>query len=154
MPKNKRESLIFTVLMCAFMVYCMSIYNISLHSGFSRETFVQAWIGFPPAYIVGMLLDWFIVSKVAKKLAFIVVKPESQDLFKVIAISSCMVCGMVIFMSMYGAIEVAGISNAVWSVWLRNIPLNFIMALPLQLLVAGPIVRTVFRKVFPEGAVS
>lgn len=33
MPRNKRESLIYTVLMCAFMVLWMSIYNVALHNG-------------------------------------------------------------------------------------------------------------------------
>ena len=37
--------------------------------------------------------------------------------------------------------------------WLTNIPRNFIMALPLQLILAGPVVRRVFRSAFPEGKV-
>ena len=31
MPRNKRESLIYTVLMCFTMVLWMSIYNVTLH---------------------------------------------------------------------------------------------------------------------------
>ena len=38
-------------------------------------------------------------------------------------------------------------------IWLTNIPKNFIMALPFQLLIAGPLVRKVFRTAFPEGTV-
>lgn len=63
---------------------------------------------------------------------------------------------MVILMSMYGAIEVSielGQWNNLFIIWLKNIPMNFIMALPLQLIIAGPIVRVVFRKAFPEGKV-
>ena len=33
MPQNKRESLIYTFIMCFMMVFWMSIYNISLHMG-------------------------------------------------------------------------------------------------------------------------
>ena len=59
-------------------------------------------------------------------------------------------------MSLYGAFEVA-ISQGLWSqigiIWLTNIPKNFIVALPLQLLIAGPLVRKVFRTLFPEGKV-
>ena len=36
---------------------------------------------------------------------------------------------------------------------ITNIPRNFIMALPLQLLIAGPFIRGLFRKLFPEGTV-
>ena len=63
---------------------------------------------------------------------------------------------MVIIMSLYGALEVA-VSQGLWSqvgiIWLTNIPKNFIVALPLQLLIAGPLVRKVFRTLFPEGKV-
>ena len=37
--------------------------------------------------------------------------------------------------------------------WLVNIPRNFIMALPWNLLVAGPVARFVFRRAFPMGTV-
>lgn len=39
-------------------------------------------------------------------------------------------------------------------IWLTNIPKNFIMALPFQLIIAGPLVRLVFRRAFPEGTVA
>ena len=38
-------------------------------------------------------------------------------------------------------------------IWVTNIPKNFIMALPFQLIVAGPLVRFVFRRAFPEGSI-
>ena len=33
MPINKKESLIYTTLMCIFMVYFMSVYNIGIPIG-------------------------------------------------------------------------------------------------------------------------
>ncbi len=63
-------------------------------------------------------------------------------------ISFFMVVGMVIFMSLYGAVEQAGISEQTLMVWLTNIPKNFIAALPLQLLIAGPFIRSVFKILF------
>lgn len=154
MPKNKREILIYTVIMCAFMVYFMSVYNVTLHQGLSAGVFSIAWMGFPPAYVVAILLDWFIVSKISKKLAFKIVDPvKSRDTAKAIAVSVFMVCGMVILMSVYGAIESVGLSTNTIMVWLTNIPKNFIAAMPLQLLIAGPLVRFFFRKAFPEGKV-
>ena len=63
---------------------------------------------------------------------------------------------MVIIMSMYGALE-GCVKSGNWSqlfiIWLTNIPKNFIMALPFQLLIAGPLVRKVFRSLFPVGKV-
>lgn len=158
MPRNKRESLIYTVMMCFFMVLWMSIYNVAMHMGeLSLDTIVEAWIGFPIAYIVGMCCDWFLVSKLAKGFAFTyLVKPDSSNVRKIVSISTCMVVPMVVLMSLYGGLE-ACVKSGAWSalgiIWLTNIPKNFIMALPLQLLIAGPIIRKVFRAVFPEGTV-
>lgn len=144
--------------MCFFMVLWMSMYNVALHTGgFSMDTLRAAWLGFPLAYIVAICLDWFLVANLAKRFAFrFLVMPSSGTLKKVLAISSCMVIPMVIAMSLYGGVE-ACLRAGQWStlpiIWLTNIPKNFIMALPFQLLIAGPLVRIVFRKAFPVGKV-
>ena len=103
------------------------------------------------------MFDWFIVSGPAKGIAFrYFVSPESSTLRKVITISCCMVVPMVFVMSLYGGLE-ACVKSGAWSqlliIWLTNIPKNIIMALPFQLIVAGPLVRRVFRTAFPEGTV-
>ena len=157
MPQNKRESLIFTVMMCFFMVFFMSIYNVACHHGaLNLEIVKDAWIGFPIAYCFAMCCDWFLVSGLAKGFAFrFLVKPESEPFKKAIAVSCCMVVPMVIIMSFYGAMEAIVSGGAGWNqlllIWITNIPRNFIMALPLQLLIAGPFIRGLFRKLFPEA---
>lgn len=158
MPQNKRESLIYTVLMCFVMVLWMSIYNVALQYGkLDFEVLAAAWIGFPIAYVFAMCCDWFFVSKLARGFAFgFLVKPEDSVLKKVVCVSSCMVVPMVLIMSLYGAVEGAVHTrgwNGILSAWLFNIPRNFVMALPLQLLIAGPLVRKVFRGLFPVGKV-
>jgi hypothetical protein len=158
MPQNKRESLIFTLMMCFFMVLVMSIYNVSLHmGGLSPLSIKEAWMGFPIAFIVALCCDIFVVSRCAKGFAFrYLIKPESSNLKKAILVSCCMVVPMVFIMSFYGAIE-ACIRTNEWSqlafYWLMNLPKNLIMALPVQLFVAGPVIRTLFRKAFPVGTV-
>ena len=80
MPMHKRESLIYTVLMCFTMVLWMSMYNVALHMGtLNMEVIREGWLGFPLAYVCAMCLDWFLVSKIAKGFAFrSLVKPESS----------------------------------------------------------------------------
>lgn len=158
MPQNKRESLIYTVIMCFVMIIWMSAYNIALHTGsFSFNTIKTAWMGVPVANTFALVVDWFIVSKIAKGIAFrFLLKPEDSPTKKVLVISSGMVVLMCVFMSMYGAIETCmhtGQWNAILSLWIKRIPLNFIMALPFQLLIAGPLVRKLFRSIFPVGTV-
>ena len=156
MPQNKRESFIYTVMMCFVMALWMSIYNVSVQYGtLNLEVLVTAWIGFPVAYLVGMCCDWFVASKIAKGVAFrYLLKPQDSPRKKIFCISGGMVLVMVILMSFYGACEGA-FHTGNWSRipinWLSNIPRNFIMALPFQFLIAGPMVRRLFRTAFPEG---
>ena len=106
------------------------------------ESIKAGWLGFPIAYIFAMCCDWFFVSKIAKGFAFkYLVKPDSSVLRKVISVSCCMVVPMVIIMSLYGAVEVSiemGNFSNLLMMWLTNIPKNFVMALPYQLIIAGP----------------
>lgn len=158
MPKNKRESLIYTVIMCFVMVLWMSMYNVSLHMGtISLETIKEGWIGFPFAYIIAMCFDWFLVSKLAKGFAFkYLVKPSHSSLKIVLAVSVCMIIPMVIIMSLYGGMEAclnSGNWHSLLMIWISNMPKNFIMALPFQLIIAGPLVRKLFRSAFPEGKI-
>lgn len=68
---------------------------------------------------------------------------------------------MVIIMSLYGAFEgalhmpggIVAFLPMLPATWVKNIGLNFIMALPWNLLVAGPLARALFRRAFPVGTV-
>ena len=159
MPKNKRESLLFTFIMCFLMVLWMSIYNVARQQGaLNVGVLVDAWVGFPFAYVFAMLCDWFVASPLAKGFAFkrLVTPGESSPRAMTLAISTCTVFPMVIIMSLYGAFEGAfhaGTLAMVPATWLANIPWNFLMALPWNLLFAGLAARFVFRCAFPEGTV-
>lgn len=153
MPQNRKESLIYTVLMCTFMVFVMSVYNVILNLGFTFDAVREAWLGFPVAFAVAIVLDWFVVSGPAKKIAFSILKPEDANLKKAIVVSSFMVTGMVILMSLFGAVLHGGISQITLILWLTNIPKNFIMAYPLQIIIARPLIQFIFRKAFPVGCI-
>lgn len=160
MPTNKRESLIFTIIMCFCMVLWMSVYNVARVHGwsFGSGTLADAWLGFPPAYVVAMLLDVLLASRFAKWFAFrfLVTPGKSGRLAVTLAISTMMVFPMVLFMSLYGALEAfthVGDPAMILPTWIASIPWNFVAALPWNLLVAGPLSRWVFRRAFPEGTV-
>ena len=151
MGQTKLQKFIFTLMMCFFMVLGMTTYNIILNEGFHsnllNNLLKDFWLGF----IVALLLDIFIVGKLAKPLAFKIVKPtkETKQIKIILAISSCMVVGMVLFMSMFGAIVSSGFTIAALKLYPLCILRNFIMALPLNLLIVSPIVRFSFNKIFP-----
>lgn len=158
MPSNKRESFVYTIMMCFVMVFWMSLYNIFLHSGaFTFEVLKSAWLGLPLGYCCALLLDWFIVSGPAKKIAFKLLPTFASPLRKILTISTCMVLPMVFFMSLYGTLEVLSQTHEwhlLFIIWVTNILKNLVMALPFQILIAGPLVRKVFRRVFPVGTIT
>ena len=151
MGQTKLQKFIFTLMMCFCMVLGMTIYNMILNEGFHsnllNNLLKDFWLGF----IVALLLDIFIVGKLAKPIAFKIVKPnkETKQVKIILAISSCMVIGMVLFMSMFGAIIAAGFNIDALKLYPLCIVRNFVVALPLNLLIVSPIVRFLFTKIFP-----
>ncbi len=130
------------------MVYFMSVYNLMFQVGVSALAFQLAWNELPLALCVAFILDWFIVSGPAKVWRFDF-GPSISYLKKIGLISSLMIAGMVICMSLFGALMHPNPDHSVFVNWLSNIGKNVIVALPLQLFIAGPIVRRVFRALFP-----
>ncbi|MDU2121670.1 MAG: DUF2798 domain-containing protein [Clostridium celatum] len=151
MGQTKLQKFIFTLMMCFCMVLGMTIYNMILNEGFHsnllNNLLKEFWLGF----MVALLLDIFIVGKLAKPIAFKIVKPnkETKQIKIILAISSCMVIGMVLFMSMFGAIIAAGFNIDALKLYPLCIVRNFVVALPLNLLIVSPMVRFSFNKIFP-----
>lgn len=151
MGQTKSQKFIFTLMMCFGMVLGMTIYNMLLNEGFHPQFFTNLLKDFWLGFIVALLLDIFIVGKLAKPIAFKIVKPnkETKQIKIILAISSCMVVGMVLFMSLYGAIVAVGFGPMTLKIYPLCVVRNFIMALPLNLLIVSPLVRFSFGKLFP-----
>lgn len=143
MPTNKKEGLFFTTLMCGLMVIGMSIYNLSLHQALTFENFA---LGLIPGFVFAFILDVFVVGVVAKKIAFSLPISKEKPIFLILTISTLMIIGMVTFMSAFGVVvngQMAQFGTVYGQTWL----LNFIVALPYQLLIVGPISRFLLSQV-------
>lgn len=149
MGSNKKENLVFTTIMCALMVFGMSVYNVFLLEGISTGWFKDVLIGYVPAFVVGLILDVFIVGRLAKGIAHKFIKENDPIVKKVLMISCCMVTGMVFLMSFYGAVTHVGFSAALPEAYLSNLWRNFVCALPLQIILVGPLTRFIFMKIYP-----
>jgi hypothetical protein len=153
MPINKKEHLVYTFLMVFFMAIVMTIYNITVHHGFSVESIQKAWLVFPITFVLAFLCEWFIVSKIAMTLVHKFIKPEDALIKKITLTALFFVTGMVFLMSFLGSL-IFNEYNSDWLItWLKSMPLNFMMAYPLQVLIAGPLISTIFRKLFPLGTI-
>lgn len=150
MPKTTFQRVIFTLIMAAVMVYLMGLYNASLNGGgLQNETFLQVFEYYPIEYPIAFVIAFFIGSNGAEKLTARVVDPKKDNIVLFyVTMAAFNVCIMASTMSLVGTIEHHCPLNVLFVTWLQTFCLNFIAALPLQVFVAGPLVRFVFRKIF------
>ena len=152
MPKNKFQEVIFTIMMVFVMVYAMICYNISLNmGGMSNEVFLAAFHELIIMGPIAFVLDFFLVGPIAKKKAFMIVNPQKDNPFMIVlAISVLSIIGMCPLMSLAATLLFKDAGNQFVAVWLQTTAFNFPMAFFWQLIYAGPIVRFIFRHIFPE----
>ncbi len=149
MPKTKVESLIFTAVTAWIMVYIMTLYNTVLATGtFVNETFLIALKGLWLEFVIIFLCAYFISSPAARHFAFCVVKPGDRPIAIILAIQTFTVVSQVALASILGVWHGYGFTGQFVPNYLMTYCRNFIMALPVQLFIAGPIARKLFRLVF------
>ena len=140
------SKLVFSLLMVFFMAMGMSIYNTALYSGgLSLSCLTQALHTFVIEFPIAFILSFFIASKSANYLTLKLINPQNKPKVFSLCMSVFMVSFMVIMMSLVNTLLHNGLSMALPSQWLQSIADNFIAALPLQLCLAGPIVRKIFQ---------
>lgn len=143
MPKTKLQDAVFTALMATLMVYGMIVYNISLDlGGVSAQSFRLALHELPLMAAIAFVLEFFVVGKLAAKLAFTVVRPTDRPQIITYAISLMIICIMCPTMSLLATLL---FQQPSFFAWLQTFALNLPMALLWQLLYCGPFVRLVFR---------
>lgn len=154
MGETKLQKKAFTLMMCFGMVLGMTTYNIILHNGLTIDVFMLLLkeIGF--VFIIAFVLDNFIVGPFAKKQVFSRVKPDTKTIVIILSISTTMVVCMVLLMSIFGSIVSEGFSFNAVKIYPKTVLLNFIVALPLNLLIVSPLVRALFIKIFPPKVVE
>ena len=149
MPKTKFQTVVFTAVTAWLMVYIMTLYNVVLASGsFTNYTFWLALKGMWVEYILIALCAYFISGPIAKRLAFRVVQPGDRPIFIIFAIQIFTVVCQVALASILGVWHGYGFTAQFIPDYLTTYCRNFLMALPVQLFVAGPIARALFRLLF------
>ena len=149
MPRNKFEDVIFTAIMATIMVYGMVVYNVALNTGgVTGATFVMALHELPIMVPIAFILEFFIVGKLAKMLAFTVVRPTDRPQVITYAISICICCIMCPTMSLIATFL---FKTPSFGTWVQTFGMNFPMAICYQMFYCGPFVRLIFRMIFRQG---
>ena len=146
MPKTKFQDIVLTAIMAIVMVYGMIVYNVALNTGgVTGKTFLLA---FHELYImapIAFILEFFIVGKIARKLAFTVLTPKDNPHFITYAISICICCIMCPTMSLIATLL---FKTPSLGTWIQTWAMNFPMAICYQMFYCGPFVRLIFRIIF------
>lgn len=168
MPKNKFQDVIFTIIMATIMVYGMVVYNVALNTGtVNGTTFLAATHELPIMVPIAFVLEFFVVGKIAKMLAFTVMRPTDRPQFitytsKIVnddtgriptdrpqfityAISICICCIMCPVMSLVATFL---FKEPSFGMWVKTWAMNFPMAICYQMFYCGPLVRLIFRAIF------
>lgn len=145
MPKTKLQNVIFTLIMAFVMVYAMVCYNIAMDKGgMTNEVFALAFHEIPIMWPIACILEFFVVEKLATKLAFRIVSPQDKPAFITIAISAMIVCLMCPVMSFIATFLFMDPGKQIIAFGLQKTVQNFPMALCWQIFFAGPAVRNAF----------
>ncbi len=146
MPKTKFQDVVFTAIMATIMVYGMVVYNVALNTGsVSGVTFLAALHELPIMVPVDFILEFFVVGKIARMLAFSVMRPTDRPQFITYAISICICCIMCPTMSLIATFL---FKTPSFGTWIRTWAMNFPMAICYQMFYCGPLVRLIFRLIF------
>lgn len=146
MPKTKFQDVVFTAIMATIMVYGMVVYNVALNTGsVSGVTFLAALHELPIMVPVAFILEFFVVGKIARMLAFSVMRPTDRPQFITYAISICICCIMCPTMSLIATFL---FKTPSFGTWIETWAMNFPMAICYQMFYCGPLVRLIFRLIF------
>ena len=147
MPKNKFQDVVFTIIMATIMVYGMVVYNVALNTGtVNGTTFLAATHELPIMVPIAFVLEFFVVGKIAKMLAFTVMRPTDRPQFITYAISICMI--IAIMCPIMSLVATFLFKEPSFGMWVKTWAMNFPMAILYQMFYCGPFVRLIFRAIF------
>ena len=146
MPETKVESIIFTAVTAWIMVYIMTLYNtVIAGEDFVNATFLVALRGMWLEFVLIFLCAYFISGPAARRLTFRIVKSEDRPIVIIVTMQIFTVVFQVALASILGVYYSYGLTEQLIPDYIMTYCRNFIMALPVQLFLAGPAARALFR---------
>ncbi len=141
MPQNKREGIFYGVIIALLMSSFMSTFNNVRNNGLSTDTLKHSLLLEPMVFIIVMLVETLVISKLAHTVANKLSHPNDSVQARGLVLSLCMVTGMSFMMTLIG-LSLAGTPINELPVRFAGVwPMNFCVAFFLQTLVVTPIAR-------------
>ena len=148
MPTNKKEGIIFGICMCLIMVFFMGLLNISIHLGsFNLNSIKTCLIAFPVTFIIAYVLETFIVGRINDILLTRFVSKEDSKNAYILFNCFFIVTMMSLLMTIVGGLLGGDTLQTVLGEFFIRWPRNFCAAFFLNILVAGPVSRTILKAI-------
>ena len=150
MPQTKFQSIVFTAIMVFCMVFCMTVYIISMKfGGLSYKVFALAIQEMWVEYVVVYVLIFFVITRLAQRLALRIITPGiDKPIFMILAVQSFTVSLIVPTITLFATFYHNGFTADWFPQWIQLAAQCFPAALCLQVFFVGPFVRFVFRTIF------
>ena len=139
------------------MASIMYLYNQAIHiGGLTYDTFLTYDYRFLITWAIAFLIVFFIVHPLAEKLTFKIVNLQKDSGLVInVTMSTLTVAMMFTIMSCVGVLMNAIVTNSfsadIFLSYLTSIVTGFVFALPLQILVVGPLVKSLFTLLFSRA---
>lgn len=108
---------------------------------------------FPIVAVIAFIIEWFGVSKSAHFLIHKFIKQDDPIIKQVLLSSFFFVIQMAVLMTFICGLLFSNGSEHFLQDMLLTLPRNFVAAFTLKVVIAGPLVGTIFRKLFPIGTI-
>lgn len=146
MPRNRLQEFVFTAMMVLCMVYGMTAYNLCIDGGFAAGKFADAALEMWPEVIAAFLAVWFAVNPLVRGQVSRRVSRTAAPAVFVLAMAGCTVLLMAPLMTLFVLLLHHCAGRELPALLARRLVCNYPCALLLQVCLAGPLVRLLFRR--------
>lgn len=134
------KDIIYTVMVVLLMAFCMTTYNMAMHAGtLNAEVMINALTMYPINICIAFCCSFFIAKPISQLIVFKGFKCKKGWTIN-IAMTLCMVTIMVSLMCAFCTLINAGTENLGIN-YLNGWWQSFVVALPLEFLIVGPLVN-------------
>lgn len=148
LPQSKKEGFLYGSIICVITVIVMLMLNIgTVFGGFPKEAILAIIKLLPIIWCVAMLLENFVVGKIANKL--VEKFSEKTDGFNSHILFNILFCvtGMSAIMTIVGSLIGNGLSLEPFRTFFSHWPRNFCVAFWCEILLAQPTARFVMKAI-------
>lgn len=151
-PAGGTERLVFQAFMVFCMVACMVTFNWLLHTSQpSLAAFWQILYEYPLTFVIAFCIRTLVANPFVGRITTALVPQNLSGFRRTVVMALINVGTMVAIMTFFGVLLSNGPVRFTWLEYLNNLPVAYVMAFAINLLVVGPFVKIAYTHVIGPG---